>query len=206
MAVDESRLDREPEIRERILQLERELQRDHGVLENLNANLPDLQDQHEDARLRFHRLDAERESLFRDLERQLLLIVNDRLPRHSDYARFVLGQLLSNAECLVCGNSVPDVAESMEDRIRDNECLVCGSDLISTNSKNMEHPSSREISALEEQLRDKTAELETARISLGDAERMRKSAAEEIGELRARMSRNSVGLESLLAQLPPGEK
>ena len=205
LAVDESRLDREPEIRERILHLEQELQRDHSVLENLNADIPDLQNRHEDARLRFHTLDAERESRFRDLERQLLLIVNDRLPKHSDYARFVLGQLLSNAECLVCGNSVPDVAESMADRIRGNACLVCGSDLILTDSKNIEPPSSREISALEEQLRAITAELETARLSLSDAESSRKSAAEEIGELRARIARNSAGLESLLAQLPPGE-
>ena len=205
LAVDESRSVNEPEIRQRILQLEQELQRDHNALDNLNADLADLQDRHEDARLRFHTLAAERESRFRNLERQLLLMVHDRLPKHSDYSRFILGQLLSNAECLVCGNSVPGVAKSMEDRIRGNICLVCGSGLISSDEQAEILSSSEEISTLEEQLRKISTELETARISLTEAEGGRESAADEIGKLQASIANHSASLESLLRRLPSGE-
>ena len=205
LAVDESRSVSEPEIRQRILQLEQELQRDHSALENLHADLADLQDRHEGARLRFHALAAERESRFRNLERQLLLMVHERLPKHSDYARFILGQLLSDTECLVCGNSVPSVAESMEARIRGNLCLVCGSGLISSDEQTEILPSSEEISTLEEQLRNTSTELETASISLAEAEGDRKSAGDEIGKLRASIANCSASLESLLRRLPPGE-
>ena len=206
LAVEESRSLNEPEIRQQILQLEQGLQRDHSSLEKLNVDLADLQDQHEGARLRFHYLDAERESRFRDLERQLLLMVHDRLPRHSDYARFVLGQLLSNAECLVCGTSVPSFADAMEARIRGNICLVCGSGLTLSDEQDSVLPSPEEISTLEEQLRDISAELETARISVNEAESNRKSASDEIGKLRANIANRSARLESLLWRLPPRRK
>ena len=205
LAVDESRSVNEPQIRQQILQLEQHLHGDQSALENLNVDLADLQDQDESARLRFHYLDAERESRFRDLERQLLLMVHDRLPSHSDYARFILGQLLSNAECLVCGTSVPSFAEAMVARIRGNICLVCGSGLVSSDEQDNVLPSPEEISALEEQLRDISAELEGARISANEAESNRQSASEKIGELRADIASRSARLESLLRRLPPGE-
>ena len=205
LAIEESSSVNEPEIRRRILLLEQELQNDHNSLDNINKDLADLQERHEETRLRFHSLDAERESRFRNLEKQLLLIVHDRLPKHSEYARFVLSQLLSNTECLVCGNSVPRVAESMEDRIRDNLCLVCGSGLIPETGQDLAQPSSEEISTLEEQLRDTSSELETARISFNEAEGLRKSAVDELVKLQASIAQRSARLESLLRQLPPGE-
>ena len=205
LATDESRNIDEPEVRRQLLLLEEQQQSDLASLENINANLADLQAQHEDARLRFHRLEADRESHFRELERMLLLVVRDRLPKHLEYARFILGQLLANGECLVCGNSVPSVVESMESRISGDLCVVCGSGLLPTDEDSLAIPSGDDISSREIQLQQSSDELQVARVVLNEAEGQRKSAADELHRLRTDIANRSAKLELLLRQLPPGE-
>ena len=205
LAIEESRSLNEPEIRRQLLSLEEQQQDNIAALENLNANLADLQAQHEDARLRFHRLEADRESHFRELERMLLLVVRAHLPKHLEYARFVLGQLLANGECLVCGNSVPGIMESMESRISGNLCVVCGSGLLPTDGDSTTIPSSDEISSRENQLQQISEELEVARDVLSETEGRRKSSTNELHRLRADIVGRSAKLESLLHLLPPGE-
>ena len=122
-----------PETREDIRTLENLQRIDNVSLEEITSTLADLEAHREHARLRFLTLEQDRETRYRELERAKLLAVNARLPQYSDSARYILTQLLTEAECLVCGNSVPHVMEALESQIDNNRCVVCGSDLAGNN-------------------------------------------------------------------------
>jgi hypothetical protein len=73
--------------------------------------------------------EQERESRYRAVERAKLTAIEARFPERSETARYILSQLMVEAECLVCGNKVPDAARNLEQRLEKKECVLCGFDL-----------------------------------------------------------------------------
>ena len=202
---DESRAANESEIREELRELEQHLRNVNESLDEVNFKLPDTEDRHEKARQRFLTLEQERESKYRELERAQLLAVNSRLPQHSDSARYILAQLLTEADCLVCGNNVPSVMELMESRISGNECIVCGSYLVTAIDRNPVDLSDDRVSFPEGNLHAIETELDAARSSFEEAESERNRIISEIRGLQAEIAERTARVEMLLQRLPPEE-
>ena len=194
-----------PATRAELQELEQDQQKAHDDLDEINSQLSDVEAGYERAQLRFLTLEQERESRYRELERAQIHALVDRLPRHSDSARYILSRLLTEAQCLVCGNNVPDVAQSMQSRMHNNECVVCGSGLLSEHGTNGSHFDDFGIPDLDLQLQRITVELESARNILDEAEAERNRTINAIRNLRSSIADRRARLETLLSQLPPDE-
>ena len=205
LAGDESFAATEPEAREELQDLEKRQRNDDESLEEINSNRSDIEAYHESARLRYLTLQQTRESQYREIERAQLIAVNARLPQYSDSARYILAQLLADAECLVCGSNVPNVAESMKSRIRGLECIMCGSDLTTHKDQIPVEFPDESISDLEDKLQSTEAELETARKTLQESEDERKRADDQIQELRTTIAYRTARVDALLRLLPTQE-
>ena len=205
LANDESLVATEQGIREQLKELEHFLKSANESLDQVNFELPDIEDRHEKARLRFFTLEHQRESKYRELERAQLIAVNARLPGLSDSVRYILAQLLSEARCLACGNSVPSTMESMNARIRGNACVICGTDLATVMDQIPAYISEDEINLLLVQLRKIDDELEGARNILDESRSERSETSTKIQEQRAAIADSTARMETLLNRLPPAE-
>ena len=205
LTYDQSLATGEPAIREELRELELHQKAATESLDEITSDFSAIEARHEGARLRFHTLEQERESHYRELERAQLLAVNARLPKHSDSARYILTRLLTEAECLVCGNNVPSVMESMESHIRENRCVICRSDLTSVGRQIPTDLVDERVRRREIDLQTKDYELEAARNELREAEDERTQAATRIYELQSAIAERRNRTEVLLRLLPPEE-
>ena len=205
LARDESRAFNEQELREELTQLERDQQIARESFYEISSELPDIEARHESTRLRFLTLEQKRESQYRELEKAHLLAISARLPQHSDSARYILAQLVTEAKCLLCGNEVPRFVQSMESRIRSNECVVCGSDVTPSGDHVMISLSDERIRRSAKELEDIDIELEAARNSLDGAEVERADAVTDIQKLQTAIAERTARMDFLLKQLPPEE-
>ena len=205
LARDESRAFNEQEVQEELTQLEHDQQITSDSLHEISSELPDIEARHESTRLRFLTLEQRRESLYRELEEAHLLAISARFPRHSDSARYILAQLVTEAKCLVCGNEVPRFVQSMESRIRSNECVVCGSDVTPSGDHIPTNLADERIKRSAKELEDVDVELEAARSSLDGAEVERADAVTDIQKLQTAIAERTARMDFLLKQLPPEE-
>ena len=205
LATDEALTKSEPEIREQLEKLEHDYQVASDALVEQNSKLEGIEARYQSFRLRFLHLDQRRESAYRELERAQLLAINTRLPRHADSARYIYAQLITENDCLVCGNTVPSVAESIESQIRRNKCIICGSDLgpelVEVSSGGVDE----EVNLKEEILHATESELESARQSLAESESERNETIGEVQALQAALAEGSAQINRLLERLPPEE-
>lgn len=182
--------------------LEIDTQRRDGLLEELTQ----ADDQRQKARLRNLRVEQERESRSREVERAKLTAIEARFPDRSETARYILAQLLTLEDCLVCGNHVPKVAQELEIRISNVQCVICGSDLTLTNR----HATStgladRRVEKGAGSLVEVETELAEARRQLEEAEKRHETINAEVVRLDAEVSNRAVRMDTLLRQLPPDE-
>ena len=206
LARDESRAVSEPEIRDELRALELNQQIATQSLEEFTSALSDITARHENAQLRFFTLQQERESQYRELENAQLLAINARLPQHSDSARYILAQLLTDATCLVCGNHVPSFMESMESRIDHGECVVCGAAVSPLDTRISVKLLDDNIKHRSKGLENLNAELEGARRNLEDSEGERTEAITHIRNLQAAIAEGTARADFLIDQLPPDAK
>ena len=205
LAREENLAANEPNIREELRELEQLQRNATKSLDEINSNLSAIEARHESARLRFLTLEQERESIYRELERAQLLTFNSKLPQHSDSARYILAQLLTNGECLVCGNSVPGVMASMESRIRADECIVCGTVLATMSEQIPADSGDEEIRRRQLDFRKVDAELGAASNTLEESQTERTSTVTEIQSLQTAIAERSARVDFLLQRLPPEE-
>ena len=202
---DESLFTNAVEIREQLRRLEQDQRNANESLDEISSNLLDIEARNERAQLRFLTLEQQRESQYRELEHTHLLAVNSRLPQHSDSARYILAQLLTEAECLICGNSVPSVMESMESRIHNNECVVCGSNLVMVSNQVPVNLTDERLRRNEAKLRDIDNELGSARNELEVSENERNLTVASIQKLQTEITERTARTGHLLKRLPPEE-
>ncbi len=205
LARDESLALDEQGVREELAQLEHDQQVANEALNEISSGLPDIEARHESTRLRYLTLEQQRESQYRELEEAHLHAISARLPRHSDSARYILAQLVTESRCLACGNEVPGFVEYMESRIRRNECVVCGSDVAALGDQAGAEVADERIRRDEQRLQQFDVELEAARNSLDVSEAERASAVTEIQLLQTAVAERAARMDFLLKQLPPEE-
>ena len=205
LAYDESIDANVNEIRQELQELGRHLESEEAEVEDADLRLPEIVEHYETARLKYMTLEQERDSGFRELERYQLLAINSQLPTLSDSVRYILAQLMTESECLVCGNNVPKVVASMRNRIRNNKCVICGTDLIALTDYDHDSIDQETLKDHYEMLRKLDNELEAAGKTLRDAESDRTTTVSRIQSLRSLIANRRGRIEALLNGLPPDE-
>ena len=205
LATDQALAAEEPEIRTQLQSLTHEQRNDRNALDELYADLPSIEAQNENARLRFLTLEQERESQYRALERARLLEISARMPNHSDTAHYILTQLLSEARCLVCGNDVPDLKELLESRINGDSCVICGSNWPTPAAGTSADLTDAGAVYSQQDLEAIAIELETARASLAKSDQERRDSSFAIQTLEASLSERANLMDRLARRLPPAE-
>jgi AAA domain len=174
--------------------------------DELNDEILDVEALREQTRLRFIKSEQEREARYREFERAKLLAIEARFPKHSDTARYILAQILSEKDCLVCGSHVPAVAKELESRIHSERCVICGSDISSSAAHvSTANISDKRVAKSAAALHSIEPILSEARSELETAENEYSSLVTEATELSASTSTRSARIDSLVRRLPPEE-
>lgn len=174
--------------------------------EELDDSFVELEARRQTARLRHLKAEQERETRYRELERAKLIAVEARFPKHSDTARYILGQLITEAKCLVCGNHVPAAAAELETRIEHDQCVVCGTDLeLPEAHVPAAKVADRRVRKAAVALETIELELPEARRQLDDLEAGYASFVQEVARLNASIAERSARIDHLVKRLPPDE-
>ena len=203
LASNESLAANEPQTRELLDELEIQRQGDIEALDGFNSELEDIEERHEQSRLRFLTLEQKRESKYRQLEQMHLRAVASKLPRHSDSARYILAQLLTDSRCGVCGSDVPEVVSSFEVRIQENKCVICASPMNQESEGTDVQANDQEIKQLALELQAIDFELDSARRDSENAQQERSNSVVRIHELRIAITRRTARIDQLIQHLPP---
>jgi len=192
------------DVRQEMKALQKLQQIDTDRLEELNDSISEHESRREQARLRHAKAEQERETRYRELERAKLTAIEARFPKTSDTARYIVAQLLSEADCLVCGSHVPTLAETYEKRIHSQSCVICGSkmadrpELATTTADRRVNKAAASVRAIEPELLHSRQQLDQEE---GDYNRL----VDEVTQLRASIAQRSSRIDALVRRLPPGE-
>ena len=172
--------------------------------EQLGGELPETQTAREDARLRLLTAEQEREAFYRRIEQVKLAAIEACFPDSSETARYILSHILTERDCLVCGQEVPGAAAEYEARIERRQCVVCGSMLPARNESaggavRNEQPLQMEDAAALEQ------DVGEAREGLVEKEAQYRAVTTELATLDRNISARSQRIDALVRRLPPEE-
>ena len=195
------------DVRQELQTLEQLQSTDIARREVLDQNFVTLDDTRQKARLRYFKAQQERESRYRKFERAKLLAVESRFPVKSDSARYILEHLFVEADCLVCGNHVPDAAALLQKRITDNDCVVCGAGL---SESTVEVPATtiadRRAKSAAKALRAIEPELSGAFDQHQATAEEFDNATAQLAELDAKIAERTARIDVLISRLPPSEQ
>lgn len=155
------------------------------------------------ARLRLLKSEQLRESRFREVERAKLIAINARFPTQSDTAKYILAQLMTDGDCLVCGSHAPDAAAVLEGRIKSHHCVVCGSSVVQDGT--ILSVADKRVDKALEQLRKADKEVETNRTVNAEAYNEHSRLTSGFATLDSAIAARSSRIDFLVRQLPPGE-
>ncbi|ANB01985.1 hypothetical protein [Ectothiorhodospira sp. BSL-9] len=174
--------------------------------QEVDEALVDVESQRAEARLRLLTFEQERESCFRNYERAKLSAIEAKFPEKSETARYILAHLLTESDCLVCGNVAPDAMQAYQDRIINARCVVCNTDLSGTSATTTpSEMASARIEKAQAALLGAEKALSGAREHLEAAEKDYKTIRREIESLTAATSRRAQKIDRLVRSLPPEE-
>lgn len=207
ITLSEDLMENAPVVHEELQGLEQLQQRDLEQRERLDAEFAMAEALRDESRLKRLALQQEHESRYREVERARLRAVESRFPSRSESARFIVAQLLTDTECLVCGNTVPVTAQALQNHISRNECVICGSDLsdldIGVSSGAV---AGRRIARATRLLQRIHIELEAATNQAAEAEDSYARISEEWGRIDVSIRDRSRRIDRLIRSLPPGEE
>ena len=197
-----------PGIREQVEALQEIQATDEERRDELDQELLALDAERQEARLALLRSEQERESAFRALEHAKLLALQERFPSASETSRYILAQLLSEDECLACGNHVSEVAEELDGRLTNGQCLICGSQMPIGRETGAAEPamlSDQRVHRNKIGLQQAEDLIVTARSELEEAELGYSKTKADLQALDAGLARRSEKLDTLIRRLPPEE-
>jgi hypothetical protein len=203
----ETKARRGTDVRQELKTLEALQTTDVARREKLDSTFVELDSRRQHARLRLLKAQQERESRYREFERAKLRAVEARFPQKSDTARYILEQIFAEADCLVCGNHVPEAAALLEQRIAGNDCVICGSDL---SAPNKDVPAVKlagtRVKRAQKSLEAIEPELSEAEQQLNFCEMEFNGARLELAELDAKIGERTARIDLLVQRLPPSEQ
>ena len=156
------------------------------------------------ARLTLLNAEHEREAALRALEHAKLTALQERFPTATETARYILAQLLAERECLACGSEVPEVAESLESRVRRSRCVVCDTPI---DRDGKEDPDTKSLSekrmiTTSESLERTNGRVTSARSRLAESEKEYADYCQQLGEIDAALAERRRRIDLLIRQLP----
>lgn len=202
LASAETAVESQQELRASLSRLERAQARDQPRLSELNDEAASLSAEHEGARLAAIRAESEQESAYRNLERLQLQAIARAFPSADETARYLLGKLIADEECLACGTRSPDLAAQLRQRITQHRCIVCNSEVSSPRSG---ASSKRALTAATAALHKANERCEAAARHREQTKQMLDGHRAEVARLSADVTERSAQIEELASRLPPGE-
>ncbi|MDQ1744135.1 MAG: hypothetical protein QOE23_2474 [Pseudonocardiales bacterium] len=192
------------EVRQELKLIAAQLELDEASADQLDGALAELDAARQTSRAMALMAEQTHEAALRAVEHQQLKSISAAFPSSSDTARYILGQILSDSECLACGSWVPGFADDLRKRIRDHDCVVCGQSIEdSTESRPVVRRlltrAIAKLEAAEEHLKAAMSERAAREIEYDDHLR-------QITELNARISQRRARSSDLIRVLPPEEK
>ena len=204
LLTNQKKLEASPSIKAELNTLERLQKNDLKKREKIQDELTDADKLRTSLRLRFLKSQQGRDSVFRDLERAKLHAINARFPSHSDTAKYILAQLMTDGECLACENNAPQAAKVLERRIQEGKCVVCGTPLSDT-SHDPHKVADTRVKKLIDKLGKADIEMEANQAASDSAESTYNKQVLEFARLDAELANRSQRIDSLIRQMPPGE-
>jgi hypothetical protein len=207
MAETEAKVKSGEDIRKELEALTSQQQAEAELYERLDDELLEVDSARQQARLRMLKSEQEREAQFRNVERIRLSAIASQFPSHSETARYILAQLLTDKTCIVCGNRVPTVAADYAARIEHEQCVICGSDITNSEALSKAHDVEfeTEVKQAMDNLERFEANLVEARRALKEAKENYRFHIAQIDELRKEINDRSRRMDILVRRLPPEE-
>lgn len=190
-------------VREELGVLEELQEIDEARLDGFNNEVASLEAERQAARLNALQAELAHESTFRDLERLQLLAIGAAFPSRDETARYLLGKLFAENECLACGHVVAEPASAMRQRQQEGLCVICGSDLDGDDRATSVTP--RAISRATTAMRKAAERLEAANIERAETEAAFTRVLVDIQRLNASVAERTARIDALVMRLPPGE-
>ncbi|PYC72531.1 hypothetical protein C7C45_08835 [Micromonospora arborensis] len=193
----------EPELRQQLALLQSVQEEDQERLATLNDQLMLLINDRQRVRVNSLRAEQVQESTMRKVERLQLETIAAAFPGATEAGRYIVGHLLAEDQCITCGTEVPELAESLRERVQHLLCPICGSDGLDVTEGRP--TSAAEIAEATERAR--AASIESAALSgeRGDAEAAYSVALAEVTSLTAMIDRRAAEIRDILSRLPPSE-
>lgn len=190
-------------VRSEVEALEKILEVDLPKLDGMNEELEGLERDRKAARVRALQAEADLDSARRDLEHSQLEVVAASFPPADETARYIIGHLFSEAECLACGSAAAETASELETRVSRGECVVCGTQLKApeTDPQAIAKRTRAEKNKVEKSL----AHMHATQTARADAEAAFDELLSQIQELTAEVASRHTRLSELMKQLPPEE-
>ncbi len=207
LAQDEDFQDSALDVREELNGLQDLQERDEQRRDELDEELLELDAEREASRLTLLQAEQEREATFRALEHAKLVALEHRFPSASETARYILAELLTEAECLACGNQVPEVAQAFESRLVNSECIVCGSEVAPEAARSTEtaNLSDARVARRARDLAQVDADVNAAKAKLQEAESRYDEVRHKLQELDVAVTRRRERIDALIRRLPKEE-
>jgi len=192
------------EVRQQIEILEPLQTDEQNELERLEDVLATADADRKRARLNALAAEQDHESAMRAVEQHQLSAITAAFPDSSETAKYLIGQILADEDCLVCGSHVPKFAEDLQARIRANLCVICGS---STGSDRGDTASVRRIlTQAVKKLDSAETRLLAARVERDVAETSFRTLLTRIAELNSTIAARTQRIEELVNLLPPDDR
>ncbi len=144
-----------------------------------------------------------RESITRQLERLKMRALGRRLASSSETTRYLLGHLLAEKECLVCGANPSPAASTINDWVRAGRCPLCGSEHETAERVvPISHADRKRISRLESELAYADQQIAAADARIADAQRRFAVADAEYDQLEQDRLALDLRIVAVLKRIP----
>ncbi len=191
-----------PEVRTELDTLNGLQEVDMARRERLNAEIDAADAQRRAARLRQMNGAQAREERYRELERAKLISITAEFPTQSETTRYIIGQLVGDGHCLVCGSDATRAARLLASRVSRNQCALCATPLKILSRASV---SDKQMEGLRNRLDQADREASAADAELRDANNHYQEISRTIDELNVAITDRSRTIDALVAKLPPKE-
>ena len=179
---------------------------DRQRLQAISAFTADLDNARQQARAAHLEAQQDRESRFRSVEEAKLLAIQARFPEVAATGRYILAQLMTDHDCLVCGTHNDAAAAAYADRITHDLCVVCSTPLATVEGI------VEQRTVADERVSKRVEALESADRTLAGATAARQEAESEfdahwrtVARLEADIAERGSRINAIVDALPPSE-
>src|SRR5207248_328686 len=117
LATNEAKSEKAPNVQAELKTLTDLQAIDEVLIAKLEEEVVDVESLRKQHQLLYFQSQQERELVFREFEHAKLTAIAATFPDRSETALYILGQLLTEGQCLVCGNRAPHAQSEYASRI-----------------------------------------------------------------------------------------